>query len=98
MTIENHILVNSSLFFVQGIPVVAITPGMVSTDFGMMPNMLKNMGGRPTNESVEGVIQIMDGLSMERGEGVAPGTGEYWSVKWDSDGKPVPPVPFAAGW
>ena len=70
----------------KGIAVVNVNPGMVATDFGPGPDMLKNMGAMEVSVSVNGLVKVFDGLSMEN-------TGKFMGVKKDAD-----PCEMEAGW
>ena len=70
----------------KGIAVVAITPGMVVTEFGPGPEAMKAMGAMPVEQSCRGLIQICDELTMET-------TGKYMSVN-----KEKGVIEFPNGW
>ena len=72
------------------VSVVAANPSMVTTHFlgsGENQEVLKKMGSMPVEQSVDGLLQIFDGLGMER-------TGQYWYVPRDGG----EPAVFPAGW
>jgi tubulin alpha len=64
----------------KGIAVAPINPGMVVTDFGGGPEMMKAMGGMTAERSVKDVLSVMDGLTMES-------TGKFMSVS-SKEGEP----------
>lgn len=52
-------------FKAQEIPVVAIAPGFIATEFGPGNEKLLKMGAKPVDQCVKGIIQVVSGMNME---------------------------------
>ena len=62
----------------KGIPVVAVAPGFVVTEFGPGAELMAKFGGAPVDQAGRGIISVLDSLDME-GTGrfmVVPSSGE----------------------
>lgn len=65
------------------IAVAAIAPGFVATEFGPGKEMLTKWGAEPVDQSVRGVLQVIDALDMET-------TGSFTNAMPHKGGGPAP--------
>lgn len=65
------------------ISVTAIAPGFVATEIGPGMEQMSQWGAMPVERSVEGIIKVLDTMSMEN-------TGKFFCVKRDEDPKEHP--------
>ena len=70
----------------QNVAVVACNPGMVATDFGPGKEAMAKMGGMDVSQSVSGLLQVFDGLSLAN-------TGRFMSVDKEHGA-----VEYGKGW
>lgn len=67
----------------KGISVHAIAPGFVATEFGPGLEALEKMGGMPVDQSVKGILSVVDGMTMEN-------SGSFTNISKGGEPKPFP--------
>merc|ERR1719282_651746 len=66
------------------ISVVAISPGMLTTEFGPGKEALEKFGAKPVTQGTSGILEVLAGLTVEN-------TGQFWKVPMSGE-KPEPLV------